>query len=155
MFKKFYPLALASALGIAAFATHTSSESAAALVIPQVLAGEAQSASDGRLQDVSHRGQVATYNRNDHGRRCRTRAGGCRHFHRGYYYETPWWTLPLIIGGAIASSDRDYYDDDRFEGRGNSRHVEWCFDRYRSYNPRYNTWVSYSGDVRQCRSPFM
>jgi BA14K-like protein len=155
MFKKFYPLALASALGVATFAAHSSSASAAALVIPQVLAGEAQSASDGRLQDARHRGQIHNYNRNDHGRRCRTRDGGCRHFHRGYYYETPWWTIPLIIGGAIASSDRDYYDDDRFEGRGNSRHVQWCFDRYRSYNPRYNTWVSYSGDERQCRSPFM
>ncbi len=155
MFKKFYPLALASAMGIATFAAHSSSASAAALVIPQVLVGEARSASDGRLQDARHQNRVATYNRNDHGRRCRTRAGGCRHYRQGYYYETPWWTIPLIIGGAIASSDRDYYDDDRFEGRGSSRHVEWCFDRYRSYDPRHNTWVSYSGAVRQCRSPFM
>ena len=28
----------------------------------------------------------------------------CRHFHNGYYYETPWWTLPLIIGGSIAAT---------------------------------------------------
>ncbi|MGH8103231.1 MAG: BA14K family protein, partial [bacterium] len=35
-----------------------------------------------------------------------------------------------------------------------SAHVEWCLERYRSYNPRDNTWVSYSGRVRQCDGPF-
>ncbi len=33
-------------------------------------------------------------------------------------------------------------------------HVEWCQGRYRSYNPRDNTWVSFSGRVRECDSPF-
>ena len=33
-------------------------------------------------------------------------------------------------------------------------HLEWCQERYRSYNPRDNTWVSYSGRVRECDSPF-
>jgi hypothetical protein len=32
--------------------------------------------------------------------------------------------------------------------------VAWCLNRYRSYNPRTNTWVSYSGRVRQCHSPY-
>ena len=35
--------------------------------------------------------------------------GNCRHFHDGFYYETPWWTLPLIIGG-IAANAHDGYD---------------------------------------------
>ena len=77
------------------------------------------------------------------GRRCSQRFGNCRHFHRGYYYETPWWTLPLIVGGGIAA-DRAYDDDDDGGGYGGG-HVQWCLDRYRSYNPRTNTWVSYSG----------
>ena len=33
-------------------------------------------------------------------------------------------------------------------------HEEWCMNRYRSYNPDTNTWVSYSGVVHQCVSPF-
>ncbi len=33
-------------------------------------------------------------------------------------------------------------------------HLEWCSERYRSYNPRDNTWVSYDGRVRECDSPF-
>jgi hypothetical protein len=32
--------------------------------------------------------------------------------------------------------------------------VRWCEDRYRSYNVRTNTWVAYSGAVRQCISPY-
>lgn len=87
------------------------------------------------------------YSQQDHGRRCSSRNNNCRHFYRGYYYETQWWALPLIIGGAFANSS---YDD----GRYGSRHVEWCEDRYRSYNPRYNTWVSYGGNVNECVSPY-
>jgi hypothetical protein len=35
-----------------------------------------------------------------------------------------------------------------------TEHVEWCLKRYRSYNPRDNSWVSYGGKVRECDSPF-
>lgn len=35
------------------------------------------------------------------------------------------------------------------------RHVSWCYDRYRSYNHHTNTFVAYSGRVRECRSPFI
>ena len=119
--------------------------------------------SSGFTNDVSNTGfiQVAEknrrnmeWNRDRDGDRCRERRGDCRHFHRGYYYKTPWWTFPLVIGGAFANDP--YYDDDGYEGYGgmSSRHVEWCMDRYRSYNPRTNTWVSYSGVVHQCDSPY-
>jgi BA14K-like protein len=89
------------------------------------------------------------WDRNRDGRRCERRYGNCRHFYRGRYYETPWWTLPLIVGAGIIATDA--YDS----GDYSSQHVEWCFDRYRSYNPRYNTWVAYSGEVRQCNSPYL
>ena len=35
-----------------------------------------------------------------------------------------------------------------------SAHIEWCLEHYRSYNPRDNTFMSYSGRVRECDSPF-
>jgi len=57
-----------------------------------------------------------------------------------------------VIGGSRYYED-DYYDDYPVRSYGR-RHVEWCMDRYRSYNPRTNTWVSYSGDIRQCVSPY-
>jgi hypothetical protein len=36
-----------------------------------------------------------------------------------------------------------------------TEHVEWCQKRYRSYNPRDNTWISYRGKVRECISPVL
>jgi hypothetical protein len=95
-----------------------------------------------------------SWDRRRDGRRCSERLGNCRHFHDGYYYETPWWTLPLIVGGSVAA-DR-YYDDydDDYEVAYGSSHVEWCLDRYRSYNPSTNTWVSFSGEVHECVSPY-
>lgn len=92
--------------------------------------------------------KVARWNRERDGRRCTSRGDRCRNFYRGYYYETPWWTMPLIIGGGVAARhayDDDFYDDD---------HVQWCLDRYRSYDPRTNTWISHGGRVERCISPF-
>jgi hypothetical protein len=40
-----------------------------------------------------------------HGERCLYSIGACRLFHDGYYYETPWWGLPLAIGGGIGAVD--------------------------------------------------
>ena len=42
---------------------------------------------------------VIIWNRNRHGGRCLYRIDACRYFHRGYYYDTPWWGLPLAKGG--------------------------------------------------------
>ena len=139
---------LGAALGFGAMAFTSSGASAAALQPFQPLA--ATQASDGMIQLAASKKERMRdrWDRKRDGRRCNTRFGNCRHFHNGYYYETPWWTLPLIIGGSIAAQNN--YDGDGY----GSRHVEWCLDRYRSYNPRTNTWVSYSGNVNQCNSPY-
>lgn len=41
-----------------------------------------------------------------------------------------------------------------YGGRNWSRHVEWCLDRYRSYNPQTNRFLSSSGYFKVCRSPY-
>lgn len=33
-------------------------------------------------------------------------------------------------------------------------HVQWCSERYRSYRPEDNSYTSYSGEKRECVSPF-
>ncbi|MCO6187447.1 BA14K family protein [Rhizobium sp. L1K21] len=33
-------------------------------------------------------------------------------------------------------------------------HVNWCMERYRSYNPRTDTFRTYSGHDRRCHSPY-
>jgi hypothetical protein len=110
--------------------------------------------------DIPNIINVATWDRERHGSRCEYRRGECRHFYRGYYYETPWWTLPIVVGDSIGSNpyydgDPEYYDDEDFQDDGwDNSHIEWCLNRYRSYNPRNNTWISYSGEVHECISPF-
>ena len=144
---------LGAVLGFGTLALTGGGASAAALLQLSPLASSQQNvANDGMIQlaaSKKDRRMRSDWNRNRDGNRCSKRSGDCRHFRDGYYYQTPWWTLPLIIGGGIAANNYD--DDDGGYGGG---HVEWCLDRYRSYNPRNNTWVSYSGNVNQCNSPY-
>lgn len=101
--------------------------------------------------------QIETaWERNQRGRRCLHRTGECRFLHRGFFYEKPWWNRPQISGGTRANryhNDNFVFDDDNKVRLGPS-HLNWCQNRYRSYNPRTNTWRSYRGSVRQCFSPF-
>ena len=142
---------LGATLGFGAMALTGGGASAAALQPFQPLAAQQQNAAtNGMVQLAASKKERMRdrWDRKRDGKRCNSRFGNCRHFHNGYYYETPWWTLPLIIGGSIASQNN-------YDGGGyGSRHVEWCLDRYRSYNPRNNTWVAYSGQVNQCNSPY-
>ncbi len=40
-------------------------------------------------------------------------------------------------------------------GRGwTEAHIEWCLDRYRSYNPATNTFTGYDGYQHECRGPY-
>jgi BA14K-like protein len=119
---------------------------------------QAAAADTGLIQLARNQGErrrVQTWDRRMHGDRCRYRNGGCRYYRNGWYYRSPWWTLPLVIPGAvIGSALNDGYDDGIYAGRRGSRHVAWCEDRYRSYNARTNTWISYSGEERECNSPY-
>jgi hypothetical protein len=142
---------LGAALGFGTMALTGGGASAAALQPFQPLAQSQQNANDGIIkvaQGDRDRRMRERWDWKRDGDRCSRRNDRCRHYHRGYYYETPWWTLPLIIGGSIAA--QNYYDG----GGYGSRHVEWCLERYRCYDPRSTTWVSYSGNVNQCNSPY-
>lgn len=85
--------------------------------------------------------------------RCNGWAYNCRHYYNGYWYDNPWWTYPVIGAGIALGTGAYYYDRAPVAGYGN-RHVRWCYNHYRSYNARTNTWVAYSGRVRQCVSPY-
>jgi hypothetical protein len=74
---------------------------------------------------------------------------GYRHYRHGYREYNGWWfpaTAFLgaaIIGNAIAN-----------QPRGGSAHVQWCYNRYRSYRASDNTYQPYHGPRRQCISPY-
>ena len=108
----------------------------------------------GRNKYYQGKNHYKSYNRHRHGNRCSSWSNNCRYRYGGYYYQNPWWLLGagIALGGALAY-DNDY-NDNRYYGGYDDDHVSWCLNRYRSYNARRNTWVSYSGHVRQCISPY-
>jgi BA14K-like protein len=68
-------------------------------------------------------------------------------------YDTPWWVdAPLTVGTLPFRVITQPFGVRRYGV--SSRHVNWCENRYRSYNPGTNTWLSYSGNYRQCISPY-
>lgn len=82
---------------------------------------------------------------------------GYRERRAGYRYHDGWWFPPAafalgaIVGGAIANEPATRY---RPRGSMSARHVDWCYDRYRSYRSSDNTFQPYNGPRQQCYSPY-
>lgn len=77
---------------------------------------------------------------------------GYRNYRRGYRRHGEFW-FPLaafaagaLITGAINNNTRVY--------AGGNAHVNWCYNRYRSYRAYDNTFQPYNGPRRQCYSPY-
>lgn len=80
---------------------------------------------------------------------------GYRYRRDGYRRHSDGWWYPLvafgtgaIIGGAIASPPPRVYSG------APSAHVEWCYDRYRSYRVYDNSFQPYYGPRQECVSPY-
>jgi len=59
---------------------------------------------------------------------------------RNYYYGR----RPPPYRFEPAPPPRDYEDD----------HINWCLNRYRSYDPRTDLFFGYDGRYHRCRSPY-
>lgn len=158
MSNKFTSIALGTVLGLSAVAFSGASASAAAMLpLSPVVTGQ-ENASSGGIVQVNHKKKwKKKWNNDNYYWQHRKH----RHRHRDNIYLS----IPFIVGGAYAANryyGDDYYDDGYgyddggFDGGGlSSRHVRYCLNKYQSYNPRNNTWLAYSGRVRQCRSPYL
>ena len=72
--------------------------------------------------------------------------------------------IPLgYYGGGYYNNYYDgYYDEPIYRPRviqrrvyrAGGRHVEWCYDRYRSYRAWDNSFQPYHGPRQQCYSPY-
>ncbi|WP_214470914.1 BA14K family protein [Mesorhizobium sp. dw_380] len=78
---------------------------------------------------------------------------GYRDYRPGYRRHGDYWfplaafaTGALITGAIVNSENNRVY-------RGNA-HVQWCYDRYRSYRASDNTFQPNYGPRQQCRSPY-
>ena len=88
---------------------------------------------------------------------------GRRHHYRGgRYYDDGAGAaiLGLGLGLGLGSmyNNYNYYDAPprRYyrAGRLSSAHVQWCYNRYRSYRAYDNTFQPYNGPRQQCYSPY-
>jgi hypothetical protein len=119
----------------------------------------------GNVVDVQYRerrdGEWRRHRPNDNWRRGYHRRNGYSYYngYRGYNYRRSgyreyngvWFPLAAfatgaIIGGAIAQPQPTV----RYGGS----HVEWCYNRYRSYRAYDNTYQPNYGPRRQCNSPY-
>ena len=77
---------------------------------------------------------------------------GYRDYHSGYRRHGDYWyplaafaTGALITGAIVNNQNRVYRGD---------AHVQWCYNRYRSYRAYDNTFQPYNGPRQQCYSPY-
>ena len=161
MLNKYSTIVLGAMLGLSTLAFTGSGASAAAILpLSAVASGDAQAAQGGIIQ-VDHKNNKWK-KKKWHKKKfnyCNDWDGRCHNNRRRNHFDDSYLFLPLIIGGGYGGYN--YYDDgyddyDGYDGGGlSSRHIRYCLNKYQSYNLRNNTWVSFSGRVRQCRSPYM
>ncbi|MGE0211139.1 MAG: BA14K family protein [Parvibaculaceae bacterium] len=131
---------LAAAGGLALLA---GGASAATLPVPAIPAIAQPGVDGGHVEQVQYRRDQRRWDRHRHGSRYRHHRPGWGHYHGGYWYRTPWWTLPLVVPPVIAPGP--------VYGGG---HVAWCRSQYRSYDVRSNTYMGYDGYRHRCVSPY-
>jgi hypothetical protein len=123
------PLFLATAIGVGALTMGIGSASAAMIKGP-ALAGQSLQLQDRvEVEKVRHR----RYRRNRHGRRYRRRSGPYIHFHGGYWYNYPWWSLPPA-----------YYAPPRRQYGRCARWQRACRNNW-GYGPNYRGCMRYHG----------
>ena len=142
----------------ASFAATAVPANAAQMFVPQA----ASASSDVQTVDYKPWMKNRHFNRNFNGNRnfARNNDGGgywnghrgYRDYHRGYRRHGDYW-FPLaafatgaLITGAIVNSENNRYES--------NSHVQWCYDRYRSYRASDNTFQPNYGPRQECRSPY-
>lgn len=135
------------------------SASAASAISAPITLPALENGASGIQTVASRSNRYWRYDRRRHGDRFRYRQGRFNNFYRGYYYERPWWNLgsgvSIAIGGpGYYAPAPVYYPRPVYRAAAwGPRHVNWCFNHYRSYNPNNNLFLTYDG-YRRCRSPF-
>ena len=94
---------------------------------------------DRREARFERRGNYGYYNGH---RGYRDRRPGYRNYN-GFWFPPAAFIAGAVIGNAINNASRT-----------NSAHVDWCYDRYRSYRASDNTFQPNTGPRRQCNSPY-
>jgi hypothetical protein len=92
------------------------------------------------------------YDRNRHGYRYTHARRGYRHYYGGYFYASPWWLAPTLSFGLVMPQYAPQYAP-QYSGQS-SGHVQWCHNRFRSYNAATDSYLGYDGQYHRCNSPY-
>jgi hypothetical protein len=131
-----------------ALAVAQAPSASAATIAPPAPTQVQTDATHGYVEKVRHRGYWH-YDYRRHGYRYRYRRPGYGYYYGGWWYTTPFWlSVPYYAPPVYRPVPPPVY------GGGVSRHVQWCLNRYRSYNPRTDTFLGYDGRYHRCRSPW-
>jgi hypothetical protein len=85
---------------------------------------------------------------------------GYRSYRPGYRRHNDFWfpagafIAGAIIGGALSDPGPYYAPRRVYRRAGGSAHVNWCYNRYRSYRAYDNTFQPYNVPRQQCYSPY-
>jgi hypothetical protein len=142
------PLALAAAALTAGFLSFGAAQAANVMTGSNAPAATTASVQDGNIQLASdHR-----WRRHRHGDSGVTLGFGLPLFGGGGYYDDYYDGYGYGSGyGYGYAPYRSYYS---YAPAGGGGHVRYCMSRYRTYDPRSNTFIGYDGDRHQCRSPY-
>ena len=156
--KKIVSSALATVLSVSFLGADMLPAGAASLYVPQ--ASAAQSDIVPVVDRPSHSGnRVYLPKKRDYRRHhSRDRARYWRG-HRGYDHYRPgyrrhgdlWFPLAAFAAGAIISGA---IANDSPPAYGGNAHIQYCYNRYKSYRASDNTFQPYNGPRQQCRSPY-
>jgi hypothetical protein len=134
-------IAGAAAISATAALALPASATPAAPTLPLVIDQQANN-----IETVAQRRIIRRhYDRRFHGPRYRFRHGNYRYRYGGWWYASPWWYAGPTVGLTIAPG---------VAYGGSDAHVEWCLDRYRSYDPESDTFLGYDGYRHPCNSPY-
>ena len=89
-----------------------------------------------------------------YGPRYRYRYPGYNWYYGGYWYPWPWWSNVWNFQIGENYGYGYYGGAGYYGGSKTSRHVAWCQGRYRSYNPRTDTYTGYDGLQHRCNAPY-
>jgi hypothetical protein len=103
---------------------------------------------DTRRYDRKH----VRYDRYRHGYRYSHARRGYRHYYGGYFYASPWWLAPTLSFGLVMPQYAPQYAP-QYSGQS-SGHVQWCHNRFRSYNAATDSYLGYDGQYHRCNSPY-
>lgn len=81
-----------------------------------------------------------------------------KHYRRHHNNNNwPYYGLAFGLGYGMGYGGGYGYNDGYYGSRyysGGGDHVQWCLNRYRSYNPRTDTYMGFDGYRHRCRGPY-